>query len=715
MTAPRPARRWRPTRRGFLIGLGTGAAALAVGTPIAWDLARPEILRGAADAGYGAGEVPTTPGLWFELSAAGLVLYLPKVEMGQGIHTALAQLAVEELRVAPDALTVRQADSGRGFGDVAYTFGSSSVTSLFTPLRQVAATVREMVRAEAAAQLGTPAVDVAGGVFTGGGRGLTYAEVLAAKAGPWAEPAEAPALTAPADFTVIGQPFPRVDMRDKVLGRAVYGYDARVDGMAYGAVARPPRFGATLAAGGPGTAADRPGVLAVVVDVEAGFAGVVADTRTRARAAVEGLDLTWEGGTATEAADVDTLVTAGGGAVLRRDGDLDAALAAGRVVEAEYRTPLAAHAALEPLAALARVDDRLVEVWLATQSVAEEIGAIRDALGGDREVVVHPTLLGGSFGRKVSHSAAVEAARLAVAAGVPVHVGWTREEDLRHSYHRPPTHTRLRGSVDGTGRIRGIEQFTASGDVLWGIGGLPETVRDILGFDPGVLLGQFLPYDVEAYRVVNRREALPVPTGPWRGLGLFPNVFALESFVDELAAAAGADPLAFRLAHLGDDEPARRLRGVLTRVGEMAGWGAPGRALGIACAIDIGTAVAQVAEVSVSGTVITVERVWAAVDAGLVVNPAGAALQAQGSIVMGLSSTLVETVGLAAGRVSTDNLDTYPLLRLRDTPPVEVAFVGGGDEPRGMGEPVIGPVAAAVANAVAAATGTRLRSLPLRL
>lgn len=298
-----------------------------------------------------------------------------------------------------------------------------------------------------------------------------------------------------------------------------------------------------------------------------------------------------------------------------------------------------------------------------------------------------------------------------------MHVGLTREEDLQHGIYRPPTRTRLRGSVEPDGRIRGVEQHSASGDIIWSVAGLPEPVRDLLGFDPGTLLGQFLPYRMGVYRVVNQREQLPVPTGPWRGLGLLPNTFAFESFVDELAHAAGQDPLAFRLMNLPDTEEGRRLAAVLKAAADTAGWAtdpAAGRARGIACSLDIGTAVAHVAEVSVEGGQVIVHRVVAAVDPGLVIHPAGARLQAVGSIVMGLSSTLTEELVVQGGAVVPSNFDTYPILTLAQTPPIDVVFVASDDTPRGMGEPVIGPTAAAVANAVFALTGERLRALPLR-
>ena len=721
-----PGRRRVLTRRRVLIGLGAGAGVLLIGAPVALTLGRPSLVEFVTERGTGPQETPETAAVWFAVDADGIAFYVPKVEMGQGIHTTLALIAAEELELDPSALTVVQADTARGFPlDTMFTFGSSSVTALFTPIREAAATLREMLRIEAAGQLDVDPTQLTArnGAFAVNqtARTLTYREVAAAHTGDWAEPAEAPELKPVASFARIGQATPRVDFRAKLLGEATYGYDARLDGMLFGAVAHPPTWGSTLETAAEGSARTQPGVVDVVIDLEAGFAGVVADTRTRAWQALAALDLTWQGGTQVGQAEIDALVAPGTGAVIRREGSVRRALSTGTLVEADYQTPLAAHAQLEPVAALVDVapgENGAVRVWAATQTPDSVIGGIQDAIGKDRSVVVQPTQLGGSFGRKTGVGAAVEAARLSAAVGRPVHVGWTREDDLRQGYYRPPTHTRLRGSIGDDGRIRGVEQLTGTGDIIWAVAGLPEFVRDALGFDPGGVLGQFLPYALPAYRVVNRREQLPVPTGPWRGLGLFPNTFALESFVDELALAAGADPLQFRLDHLPDSVDGQRLRTVLERVGALADWGAElpaGRGRGSACSLDLGTAVAQVAEVEVVEGAIVVRDVKVAVDCGLVVNPAGAALQAQGSVVMGLSSTLREELTVADGMIEQTNLDSYQLLRLADTPPIEVVFVEGGEEPRGMGEPVIGPVGAAVANAVAAATGQRMRRLPLRL
>lgn len=719
-------KRWRITRRRLLIGAGATAGSLLVGAPIALELGRPKLAEWMLKRGTGAVQIPESSLVWFDLTGQGITVHLPKIEMGQGIHTALAQVAAEELCVRPEQITVVQADSGRGFPlATMFTFGSTSVAALYTPVREAAATVRSMLTSEAARRLDVSpqsltAADAAFQV-TGTDRRIAYADVIAGHEGPWQEPEETPALRSAAEFTTIGQSAPRVDIRAKLLGEAIYGYDARLPGMSFGAFAVPPRFGAELLAAEAGDAARMPGVVKVVIDIPAGFAGVVADTRTRAWAAASALSLRWSEGSRVDTGALERQVTAGDGVMLRRDGSIPRAFSKGTIIEAEYRTPLAAHAHLEPLAALAKVDPGpagKVEVWVPTQSPESVSEDLREALGEDRPVVVHVTQLGGSFGRKGGQHLAVAAARLSVAVGRPVHVGWTRETDMRQAFYRPPTHTRMRGSVGADGRIRGVEQRSAAGDIIWAVAGLPEAVRKVLGFDPGGLLGLFLPYDLAAYRLVNRREQLPVPTGPWRGLGLLPNTFALESFVDEMAEAAKADPLEFRLAHLRDDEEGRRLKAVLRSAAQMATWADPlprGRGRGIACSGDVGTLVAVVAEVDLSGGQVRVTGVDVAVDCGLVINPAGARLQAQGSIVMGLSSTLREELQVADGQVVSDNFDSYSILEMADTPPIRVTFVGGGQVPHGMGEPVVGPVPAAVANAVRAAGGPRLRKLPLRL
>ncbi|MER3444531.1 MAG: xanthine dehydrogenase family protein molybdopterin-binding subunit, partial [Meiothermus sp.] len=724
----REKRRWRLTRRGFLVGAGVvGGLALGGNWLLGWGRQRVAEVFESGDGNFGA--PPSTPELWLEVSPDNTVtLYVPKVEMGQGIHTALAQIAADELEADWKRVRVVQASTARGFGDRAMnTSGSTSVSASYGPLREAAATAREMLRAEAARQLGV----APGSVVMTESRVYarenprdvrTYGEVVAARQGEWEVPAEPAVLKPERDFTLVGQRVRRLDLEAKLTGQAVYGYDARLPGMLYGAVARPPRYGATLKRADTAQAAAMPGVVRVVV--EGNFAGVVAETRPQAHRAVQALRLEWQGGLTWGQEELERAVTVPtrGGVVFHRRGNVRAGLRQGKLVEAAYRVPLAAHAHLEPQAALVHVRPDGVEALVSTQVPQMARQGIAAATGHeDAQIVIQPTYLGGGFGRKGGQDVAFEAAMLSKAVGKPVHVGWTRTEDLRHGYFRPPSHNVLRGTVGPEGKVAALEHRIAGGDVFLGIGLFPDLVGDALGYDPGALSGAIPVYDFARFEGRAHRVKLPVPTGWWRSLGSIPNVFALESFLDELAASAGADPLEFRLRHLPDDGgESSQMRAVLQRAAGLAGWGKPGpegTARGIACGKYGKTVVALVAEVTVKGGQIRARRVTVAVDCGLVVNPDGAEAQAQGSVVMGLSSALLEKVTLKDGMAEPQNFGQYPLLTLAQAPEIEVVFVNSRKvrEPYGMGEPVIGPVAPAVANAVFALTGQRLRELPLRL
>jgi isoquinoline 1-oxidoreductase beta subunit len=286
---------------------------------------------------------------------------------------------------------------------------------------------------------------------------------------------------------------------------------------------------------------------------------------------------------------------------------------------------------------------------------------------------------------------------------------------MRHGYFRPPTHHLLRGVVEG-GQITAIEHQLSSGHVTNDF--LPRYLSVFLGGDFGAWRGGMVPYRVPNVKTVAWGNDLPIPTGWWRGLGLLANTFALESFMDELANSANIDSLQFRLAHLPEGERGPRFKAVLEKVAELSGWGTPaaaGRGRGVAMCTDAGTMVAHVAEVAIEGNAIRVLRFWSAVDPGLAINPDGIKAQTEGSIVMGLSSTLIEEIVVKDGQISASNFGDYPLIKLKDVPQIEVAVLSNGDTPHGMGEPAIGPVAAAVANAVFALTGKRLRRLPLKL
>jgi isoquinoline 1-oxidoreductase beta subunit len=422
--------------------------------------------------------------------------------------------------------------------------------------------------------------------------------------------------------------------------------------------------------------------------------------------------------------ELEERITVGGrGAVsIQRLGDAPRLLERSVPITAEYRTGMAAHAAMEPEAALAVIGPEGGQVWTSTQfetGVRLEVAAALDLAPEQIEVI--PTYLGGGFGRKIEldpvPSPAVEAARLSRAVGAPVHVGWDRLEAMRDGFVRPLTHHRLSAILDTGGRIEAMRHEQASGDALFGA--FPEPIGRVLGFDFGSTRGAQIAYAVSNLDTTVWRRPMPVPTGSWRGLGLMANIFAIESFIDEVAHEAGADPLQFRMAHLPDDALGRRMGAALEAAGERSDWGtslAEGRGRGIALATDGGTVVAEVAEISLdrdSGR-IRVHRVVAAVDCGRTINPNGAAAQIEGSIVMGTSAALLEEITVQDGRVQAANFDRYPLIRMAEAPDVEAILLEAPDgKPRGLGEPPIGPIAPAIGNALFALAGVRLRRLPM--
>ena len=696
-----PKRRWRLSRRGFLIGLGAAGASLAVGAYFgkpALNLYMAENLANSEPGANSFMQLPNDPPLWLEvLPDSRIRLSLVKVEMGQGVHTSIAQIAVEELGIAWDDLVIQQADTSSDLVDSMGTGGSFSVASSYAPLRHAAAGMRSLLLREAASALEQPE-----DALRVDGRGFAVADspeqrvdfhTLAAAITDWELPADDQmSLKSVDEFTVIGQSVPRIDIPDKVTGRAVYGYDMRLPNMLYGAVARPPTLEAKLRSASPGEAEQIEGVEQFVIDVESGFAGVVAKTRSAAWSAVEAMQTGWDEGHLWQQEEIEALIEpqGSGGITIQREGNAARALAQETTITATYRSPFAVQTPLEAPAALADVQDDAVRVWISTQFQERAKGLIAEALDVDAETVrVVPTYLGGGFGSKLDTRVAIEAARLSRAAGAPVHVGWNRAEALRHGYLRPPTKNILSGAVDDTGRIVAIEHRQGSSDVAFGF--LPAFLEYVMGADFGATAAARIEYDVPNRTVTAWRKTLPVWTGWWRGLGLFPNTFAVESFVDELAAAAAADPLRFRLDHLPDGPSGMRMRAVLEAVADLSGWGTPppaGRARGVACLMS-NTMVAEVAEVSVdeSSGKITVHDVACAVDCGLVVNGDGAKAQIEGNVMWGVGSTLIEQAYVKDGRLDLNNFETYPLLTMREAPDVRSVLVNtGGETPYGMGE-----------------------------
>jgi isoquinoline 1-oxidoreductase beta subunit len=708
-----------------LIGSGVAGLGLALGVTMGIPYARLKLVEMLDAAGGPPGRFASDPFAWFEvLPDSRIRLYLSKVEMGQGIHTSLAQIALEELGIAWADLDVAQATTTVGPADATGTNGSSSVSTVYTPLRETAATLRDLLLQEAASLLNRPAATltvIGRGFGTPGSDGpqVTFAEIVDRHQGEWQLPDDPPPLKEFSTFQVIGQPLPRVDIPAKVTGQAIYGYDMRLDGMKYGAVARPATIEGTLRAAQAGQAGAQPGVKAVVL--EDGFAGVVADSRAQAHAALAHLDLTWDEGKLWQQEEIDKLITAGGpgGVTIQRAGNVERGLRNGAFLEAEYRTPFAVQTPLEAQAALADVRPDRVRIWVSTQVQAQARTVFAEALAVDEAIIeVIPTYLGGGFGRKIGFDVGLEAARLSKAAGVPVHVGWTRNEELRYGYFRPPTHSLLRARLADNGRIEAWQHHQASGEVAARF--LPAWMVSILGADFGSYRGALLRYAVPNHETVAWHKQLPVATGWWRGLGLLANTFAIESFIDELAHLAGRDPLQYRLDHLPNDALGQRMARVLNAAAEKAGWGGSlpaGRALGVACSSDVGTVVAEIAEVSVdpvSGRP-RIHRVTAAMDCGLTINPDGARAQIEGNIMWGIGSTLIEEIRIKDGQIDVNNFDTYPLLTMHDAPEVDTILLEAGDgQPRGVGEPPIAPVAAAIGNALFRLTGQRYRRLPIK-
>lgn len=718
---PEPVKRKRLSRRDFLIMLGVGAAGVYVGVKLGTPPLRLRLAEWLENSGGPPTNIDASPDAWFQILPDNTVeLYLPKSEMGQGVHTGLAQIAAEELEVDWEQIKVFHAASDR-LADPVGTSASNTISSLFTPLLETAATLRELLRAEAVRQLSvqTEELVVQNGVVSmksNPSQQLTYGE-LVQNASQWELPKDPPPLKPPDQYRYIGKSMPRVDLRDKVTGQAVYGFDVRLPGMLYGAVARPETIEGRLISANPGQAASQPGVVQVVTQED--FAGVVAKSRQQAYQALDSLALEWEPGKLWQQAEIEAMVTVGQGqgVVIQKEGNLDEGLNSGTLVEAEYRTPMAYHAYLEPLAAVADVRPDKVEVWASTQAAARLRGAVAEVTGRkDETVIVHPVYLGGGLGRKIDERAAVEAARLSQAAGRPVQVAMSRTEDFRSGFLRPPTHHQLRATLDQAGNLQALEHRQASGEVAFPF--LPRIMGTLMGADFGSWRGALLNYAIPNKQTTTWLMSLPVPTGWWRGLGLMPNVFAIESFIDELAAAANIDPLEFRLRHLPEDDKGQRMRSALLAAAERAEWGKPlpaGQGQGLAMSYDARTVMVEIVEASVEKGAIQVQKVTAVADPGLAVNPDGVKAQTEGAITMGLSASLLEEVVIKDGVLQAANFNQYPLLRNGAAPDIEVQVINSGTTPSGMGEPPIGPVPAATANAVFAATGQRLRRLPLKL
>ena len=715
-------RKKKQSRRRFLIRAGLGTTGvLALGTYIF----RNPIRRGLL--GFVENNVPpymgdgTEPNLWFEITKENeVVVHSSKVEMGQGTFTGFAQMVADELDVDVNQIQVVAASTDRGVVDATSTGGSFSVASLWQPLREMAATMREMIKSEAAKKWNVPGdtLKTKDGVVSGSGKSMTYAEV-AAGVTDWNVPST-PELRPTSEYKFVGKPIPRIDLVPKVFGDPIFGMDAEVPGMVYATVIRPEHIGATLKEVDADEAEQMPGVLKVLQ--QDGWVAVVAETQPQALAARRKVNVTWDIPKKWTEPEIRDLLKVGSGneMVTQKRGDsLDERDP--DVVSLEFTSPIGAHAQIEPNGAVADVKDDQATIILSTQVIGITQRQVADALEIPRENVnVVPTYLGGGFGRRLNTAHAVVAAKISRVIGKPVKYFFTRKEEFQHDLFRPPTHHVMRGKLNDQGFLDSLEHHYASGDVAIHSVILPDIAHKVLGADMGANRGATLVYDkVPNVRTVQWHTTLPFATSWWRSLGLLANTFAMESFVDEMSLKAGENPVDFRLKHLGDSERSQRLAAVIRTAAERAGYqdsAENGRAMGIAVSIDANAPCAHVAEVSVEGNQIQVHKLTCVFDCGLAVNPDQVKAQCEGCVIMGISAALHEKMTLKDGQLYPTIYGAYDMALLRHAPKeIDVHLIQGTEVPLPVGEPPLGPIGAAIANAVRRITGARLTDLPLTL
>lgn len=722
------------SRRQILKSGAVAAAGLKLGVNSV--IARVLAGKGAAGAGF-------SPNVYLQIRADGKILYwVTRSEMGQGVRTTLPLILAEELEVDPGALTLMQAQTVPAFKGIRLrTSGSGSSVGTARILRRAGATAREMLISAAAeewrVERGECRAENGAIVHTASGKRLSYGK-LADAAAKQPVPQDPP-LKSIREFQRIGKPVRRSDGPEIVRGAARYGMDVRVPGMVFAALARCPYLGGKAVkwdAAKTKNLAGVQGIVPVTTGLATGVA-VVADNSWAALHAASLLEVTWDAGPNREfnSENYSTRLREAlkmEGFVSRHVGNADAALGSAKTrVEAIYEYPFQAHATIEPMNCTADVRKSSCEIWaptqcpeVAQQDTAQMLGLPLDA------VTVNVTLLGGGFGRRLIADYVPEAVEISRAIGKPVQVVWSRQDDMRHGSFQPAEAIYLRSGLDENGKPLALIHKQAAADLS--TLGPPDSdpQRYAKGGDPW---GGFdNPYNFPAFKVDFVPVPCPVPTGPWRAVEYPSTVFARESFLDELALAARKDPLAFRLELLeprdtvtiGDSAINRaRLANALELAAEKAGWSSQmareknGRrwGRGIACNTYFGESyIAQVAEVSVGDAGdVRVHRIVCAIDCGLVFNPLGLEGQAESAITWGLSATLKGQITFKNGGAEQSNYRDFPVMRMNDVPAMEFHVISSAEQPGGFGEHCVPPVMPAVANAVFAATGKRVRRLPI--
>ncbi len=632
--------------------------------------------------------------------------------MGQGVYTSLPKIVADELDADWNGVEIVQADGHPSKYGNQMTVGSGSVRrGGWVPLRKAGASARSMLVMAAAARLRVDAktlrTEASRVIHDASGRSLTYGE-LAEEAAELPVP-ENPKLKDPSEFRLIGKRTPRLDTPLKVAGTAGYGIDVRIPNMLFATVVHSPVFGGSVKSF-DATRARKVSGVKDVVQITGGIV-VAAEHTWGAFEGARSLDVAWDPGTfsmgSEQISESFRKRIERQGLVARNDGNVDTAIAsAAKRVEATYEVPYLAHATMEPMNCTADVRKDRCEIWGPTQNPqgAQKTAARITGLPLDA-VTVHVTYLGCGLGRRGRTDYVDDAVEASMKLGRPVQVLWTREEDMQHDWYRPAAFHHFEGALDAQGTPTAWKLRVVAPPIG---GGGPEEM------DRAAVAGAAdMAYAVPNVHVTYCGSDVPVPVGYWRSVGPSQNTFITESLFDEMAHAAGRDPFELRRELLKNSP---RLRNVLETAAEKSGWGKPlssGRARGIGVVEDTGSYVAQVAEVSLRGSTVVVHRVTCAVDCGQVIDPDVVKAQSAGSIVYGLSAVLYGEITIEKGRAVQSNFDGYPLVRLPETPVIDVHLVESREEPGGVGEPAVPPIAPAVTNALFVLTGKRIRRLPL--
>lgn len=685
------------------------------------------------------GASPLSPNAFLRITPQGdITVQIHKVEMGQGTVTGIITLIAEELEVDPGKVRYAMAGVDEAFNDPEYrmqiTGGSNAMRVYYQPLRETGAAARSMLLQAASQQANVPVEQLRceqGSVVSDNGSNrFSYAEL--ASAASKLEVPEEPALKSAAAFKLIGKQNQRLDLLPKVDGSASFGVDAPMEETLVAVVVRPPVGRGAMTSYDDKKARELPGVHTIVA-IDAGVA-VVASNYWRARKAAEAITLEWEPGDSplVDSDAIDAALTAaldGGKLLTIRDEGEAPTTAPAQQLEVEYNVPFLAHATMEPMNAT--VDPNTREVWVGTQApgLASSFAAL--GLGVDAEdITVHNQFLGGGFGRRAMPDHVLEAAQVAAAVGQRVKLVWSREDDTQHDFYRPPMKSRLTAKLGANGEVVGWRHQLAGPSLMqatvqamspaivpsWVPDFLTNFGADMAGRkdDASVEGANELPYAFGHIEVAYRNVETPVPLGFWRSVGHSHNAFVVESFIDEVAHAAGEDPVAFRRRYLPADS---RHRQVLDKVAEISNWGNPpaGHYQGVAVHDSFHSLVAEVVEISMDNGAPKLERAFCAIHCGRAINPDIVRQQMEGGIIFGLCAALKGEITLRDGAVQQSNFHDYPLLRMNEVPEVEVAIIDSDDPPTGVGEPGTPPAPAALGNAIFAATGQRLRDLPFKL